>query len=576
MTLPIPRKVFDQHIAVLGKTRAGKSSTMRLLVEDLLDRKMPVGIVDPKGDWWGLKLSASGKSAGYPIVIFGGEHADVPLSPRAGAQVAELIATGNRPYLIDMKGWMVGDRTRFWIDFSSTLFKLTKGLRWLVVDEVHNFAPKGKIMDPDAGKALHWTNRLASEGLGMGLHMIFASQRPQKVHNDTLTSAETLIAKRVIHPRDRDAVAEWIDGCGDLALGKKVLAGLAGLDRSEGWVWSPEIGFGPELVRFPMFSTYDSFAPQDAKTAAALKGWASVDLEDVRTKLAAVIEEAKANDPKALRAEVARLQSDIKKLSVPTTNQPSTQVIEAKAYGAGVVDGYARAIEGVKSELANTVSAIDAFEPAFKNLRAAAGQVEHWTKNPPKPMVMAPPRTVLAGLLPTSAPAKPPQAAPRAPTQTLNGTLEKPLQTILNAIVWWHVLGVEAPSHAQVAFIAGYSHKSGTWATYLSKLRSTGLIDGRGNLGLTADGRALAQDPDVPPSGEQLRAVVLAKVDGPLKRIIAPILEAYPNGLSHAAAGERAGYSPSSGTWATYLSKLRSLDLIEGRGELKAQGWLFP
>ena len=48
---------------------------------------------------------------------------------------------------------MVGERTRFWIDFASTLFKLTLGMRWLVVDEVHNFAPKGKIMDPDAGKA---------------------------------------------------------------------------------------------------------------------------------------------------------------------------------------------------------------------------------------------------------------------------------------------------------------------------------------------------------------------------------------------------------------------------------------
>ena len=55
-----------------------------------------------------------------------------------------------------------------------------------------------------------------------------------------------------------------------------------------------------------------------------------------------------------------------------------------------------------------------------------------------------------------------------------------------------------------------------------------------------------------------------------------PILNAYPDGLSHQEAAERAGYSHSSGTWATYLSRLRSLDLIKGRGELKAQEWLFP
>jgi hypothetical protein len=50
------RPSFTQHVAVLGKTRSGKSSAMRLLVEYLLDKGKPVCIVDPKGDWWGIKL----------------------------------------------------------------------------------------------------------------------------------------------------------------------------------------------------------------------------------------------------------------------------------------------------------------------------------------------------------------------------------------------------------------------------------------------------------------------------------------------------------------------------------------
>ncbi|MDE2104477.1 MAG: DUF87 domain-containing protein [Patescibacteria group bacterium] len=234
MTLPIPVKTLDQHIAILGKTRAGKSSAMRVLVEFMLGDGRPVCVIDPKGDWWGLKSSATGKSAGFPVVIFGGEHADVPINPASGAQVAELVATGNRPCIVDLGGWMPGDRTRFWIAFASTLFRLTRGNRWLAIDEVHNFAPKGKVMDPDSGKALHWANRLASEGLGKGLHMIFASQRPQKVHNDTLTSAETLIAMRVLHPSDREAVSDWVKGCGDPALGAKVMSTLAELHRGEG------------------------------------------------------------------------------------------------------------------------------------------------------------------------------------------------------------------------------------------------------------------------------------------------------------------------------------------------------
>jgi DNA helicase HerA-like ATPase len=105
--LTLPEAVLSQHMAVLGKTRSGKSSVMRLFVEHLLDRKERVCVIDPKGDWHGLRASADGKSAGYPVVIFGGAKADVPLNAHAGASVAELVSTGNRPCVIDLGGWMV-------------------------------------------------------------------------------------------------------------------------------------------------------------------------------------------------------------------------------------------------------------------------------------------------------------------------------------------------------------------------------------------------------------------------------------------------------------------------------------
>jgi hypothetical protein len=179
-----------------------------------------------------------------------------------------------------------------------------------------------------------------------------------------------------------------------------------------------------------------------------------------------------------------------------------------------------------------------------------------------------------------------PAQAPSAPRSTSvpkpspaasgDGRLSGSEQRIVDAIRWWNVLGISAPSHAQAGFIAGFSHKSGTWATYLSRLRTAGMIEGRGDLALTEAGLAAANEPGTPPTGHHLRQTVLSKVDGPLTKILTPIFEAYPRGLTHENAGEKAGYSHSSGTWATYLSRLRSLDLIEGRGELKAQGWLFP
>jgi uncharacterized protein len=101
------------------------------------------------------------------------------------------------------------------------------------------------------------------------------------------------------------------------------------------------------------------------------------------------------------------------------------------------------------------------------------------------------------------------------------------------------------------------------------------MIEGRGDLVLTAEGAAIAAEPSAPPTREALHAAVLGRIDAPLQKILQPLLNACPDGLTHSDAAGMAGYSHQSGTWATYLSRLRSLDLIAGRGELKAEPWLF-
>lgn len=313
--LPFPVEILAQHLVVLGKTGAGKSSKLRIIVEYLLDNNDPVCIIDPKGDWWGLRASADGKREGYPVVIFGGEHADVPMNAQAGAAVAKLVATGNRPCVIDLGGWSVGDRTRFFIDFASTLFRASKGMRHLVIDECHNFAPQGKVLSVDAGKALHWANRLASEGRGKGIRLLGASQRPQKVHKDFLTSCETLIACRVIHPLDRKAIKDWLDGAGDDKIAASIINSLAGMAREDAFVWCPEEQFGPEKITFPMFSTYDSFSPRTVEDSGEMKGWAAIDLDEIKQHLNAAVEEHAQNDPVELKKRIAELESQVRRLS---------------------------------------------------------------------------------------------------------------------------------------------------------------------------------------------------------------------------------------------------------------------
>jgi len=537
----IPLAVLTQHIVTLGKTRSGKSSTMRLLVERLLDDNKPVCVIDPKGDWWGLKSSADGKHAGYPVMIFGGEHADWPLTEHAGAPVAELLATGNRPAIIDLGGWMVGERTRFFIKFASTFFKFVRGPHWLVIDEIHNFAPQGKVFDVDAGKMLHWANRLASEGAGRGITLISASQRPQKVHKDFLTSNETLIAKRVIHPLDRGAIKDWIDGCGDPAKGKEVLDSLAGMNRADGWVWSPEAGFGPSLMHFPLFETYDSFAAPTGPAAHKLTGWASVDMDEVRVRLAALTEEAKRNDPALLQAEIAKLKHELAAKTPASTSPEQLAAAEQRGLARGWRD------------------ALNAAEPILSKIDDLNVAAAEFRRMGPK----APPqisRPYING----------PALAPRPRPES--GVLPRAERRILTALAQYQ--GRRGKN--QVAVLTGYAVNGGGFNNAISSLRTAGYITSDGDqLEITDSGLAALGSFDPLPTGPDLLDHWKKGLPKAQREALHVIAEAYPDPVSKDEVAARAGYEAAGGAFNNAISRLRTLELISGRGKLRASEHLF-
>jgi hypothetical protein len=358
---PIPIEILNQHLVALGKTGSGKSSAMRTLVEMLLDAGKRVCIIDKKGDWYGIKLSADGKSAGYPIMAFGDfknpDATDLHITENHGNEIGKLIASGNRPCVIGFRGWMPGRMHKFWIDFASTLYNENKSPLWLLIDEAHNFSPKGKVLSPQVGECIYWTNLIASEGRGIGLRLIVSSQRPAKVHNDLLTSCETLIAMRVTHPSDREAFAEWLkEYSNDNARGKLILDSMSKIKTGEAFIWSPEAELFKQ-VKFPMFKTFDSFASPKEGKQRSLKGWASVNLDEVKEKLSKVIEETKENDPKELKKIINKLQIDLNN-AIKTTPKISPLHIDQTAIDKAIKQAinkiqsqYESQIEKAKKEI---------------------------------------------------------------------------------------------------------------------------------------------------------------------------------------------------------------------------------
>lgn len=582
--LCLPPALLHQHLVVLGKTGAGKSTALRHLVEHLLLIKKRVCIVDPKGDWHGLKVGADGVTPGFPVVAFGdfkdSRATDIPIHAQAGEAVATLIAEGNRPALIGLRGWMPAQLTRFWIDFASTLFNSNAGELYLIIDEVHNFAAKGKIMDPLAGQCLHWTNRLMSEGRGNGIVAFIASQRPQKVHNDTLTCCETLVSMRAVHKTDRQATADWIEGCGDGKSGKDILDTLASLERGEAWVWSPENSFGPRRVRFPKFSTFDSFAPPQVQPKVAESGWAEVDLDHVRAKMAEaenkLADTRKTSDPRILTKEVARLQTELEQLRaappVSVQSEAVTLEVQVPAFTAEDQAALHRISEALGQLISRVTGDIEGLRAQIETtVKEAQGTLRDLTSKVLRlfpensggtiqriPKVNAP----IFQASPQSSPHRqaPQPGVPRKGPTKLSGAA----RALLAVIVYRH-RGDVSTTQDQVAVKAGYAATSGHIENTLGALRSAGYIEGnKHGLTPTPAGIKALGAYSIPLQGRSLIEHWLGKSPEAEKRMLGYLTQIYPKTIARDELATRTGYAISSGHVDNSLGHLRSLCLVVG------------
>lgn len=565
----VPDALLAQHVFVTGKPGSGKSSKLRVLVEGLLQARRRICIIDPKGDWYGLRSSADGKSAAFAVLLLGGDHGDLPLPSKGGREIGQLVASGAaQQVLIDTSLMDVAERTRFFMDFGEGLFRHMAGTLHLVIDECHNFAPQGKVLSPEAGKMVHWANRLASEGRGRGVTLLSASQRPQKVHKDYLTAHETLIACRLIHPLDRGAVKDWMDGANS-DLAKQIMAELAEMPRQEAWVWSPEIGYGPKRISWPLFQTFDSFSPRnDGKEVVK----AAANIDAIRKQLAQLLEDRAHSDPSILKEKLASITLELRKSnkraeSLEKDNQDLLKTIDAlreqkKSASTKENASQSRAIsESDRQELARAINGTAVLISSFESMIRKLGLNISDTEVAPRMSRKDPaPRQ-------SNAPASREKSAHSSRSiASADSDLSGPEKRILDALAWWNCASQkEAFSKTQVAFVAGYRPGSGGFNNLLGKLRAKQLIEygSPGMVQLTHEGAREATSVAVPATTDALQEMIFKKLSQPQQRILQVVVDAYPNSLDKTELAQRAYYSPGSGGFNNLLGSLRSLELID-------------
>lgn len=555
--MSIPSDIWNQHVAILAKPGRGKTVTAKGGAAALMKDGMRVGVVDPSAAWWGMRLKADGITPSkFPMVIFGGKHADIEITPQMGAKIGTLLGTADYSWIIDTSLLGNDARTEFMTSWAEAIFASNRRRLNLFIDECHLFIPQQRAPGRKSKAMLDAVTNLIAGGRGLGFCVTMISQRPAKVHKDSLTTTEAIICLGMLSPQDVGAVKDWVTIQGDSTEAKEMISSLPALPVGEGWVYAPAIGM-LKRMKFPMIGTYDSSrapgAGENLKTPTEL---GQINLDDIRASLA----------PPARKQVSTKPVAAIAPKGPPAA--PSAHVLAAeyrKGFEHGVRYGKALVCNSITAETREMAARYGKDAEPVSDLPSPT--------NRPKPVING------QGII------KPPVAeviaqAKRRDTfgEIANGKdgLDRPLQKIVDAIRYWNEFGLTEPTHSQVAFIAGYVPGSGTWSRYLSVLRSMELIEPRGVLKLTEAGVNAANEPEAQPDAEALRESVIGKLDAPLVKILRPLLECYPEPMSHDDLAAVANYVPGSGTWSRYLSGLRSLDLIEKRGELKAQDWLFP
>lgn len=579
MSETIPLAALDNHIAILAKTGAGKSNAAKDMVEGLLDRGQRTWIIDPAGGWYGLRLTPKLKPSKYDIAIFGGRHGDLAIGPTHGAALAEMAGTSSTSGIIDTRSMTVKDRTRFFTDFAEALLRTNQGKLHLVVDEAHLFAPKGKVGDPQSGMMLNAANNLVSLGRGIGLCITLISQRPAKLHNDCLSGVETLVAMRMLLPHDKAAVSDWIRDQADPVVGKEIVASLPTLKTGEAWIWSPGLGL---LARrkFPLVKTFDSGRPR--ATGEQGPELVPLDMHTITERLEAVAADVVANDPKHLKAEVARLQAELRK--APT----GAPVDDEAARQRGYHEGWKRGVEESEERInqAYTAGQKDMRQRAADAAKEAVVELLSRdlpaSKEPPKTYA----RPALAPPPQAKAPIRQPEPDPSTTLEPVKqaaapGSLKPAQKKILDVLVWNENLrrtpgaAMEKPA---LAFNVGMAAGGGGFNNYLGALRSGGFIDYQdGGVVLTEEGRAIGEAPDAI-SNEQVQAVMLAKVKPAQQRIMNILIDMFPAHVEKTKLADLIGMAPGAGGFNNYLGNLRTMQMIEypEKGRVAASRYLFP
>jgi hypothetical protein len=578
--LVLPPDAVTETFGILAVRGAGKSNTAAVMAEEMFHAKLPFVVVDPVRTWWGIRASRDGTGPGLAVPIFGGRRADVPLERGGGSLLADLVVDSRLSCVLDLSDFeSEAAKKAFLLDFARRLYQRNEAPLHLFLEEADDYIPQ-KPMKDELQLLRAWEN-IIRRGRNRGLGCTLITQRSAVINKDVLYQVQTLIPMRTTGPGDIDTIARWVRYHHQP---EDILASLPSLEDGEAWVWSPHFLKKTVRVRFRLRETFDSGAtPKVASQTKAPATLADVDLGAIRTKMAATIERAKAEDPRELRRQLAEVKAQLGRAqSAPTSAPAKARRVEVPVLSAKHVTALESAIRRADAAIEKLGAVKDGVQGAITALVAAAKPIADDLKalrvGPWGPRGTAP---VVAAHVAPGARVETIRALQRMGTGAVTAVMVSrktepghglPIgeARILTAIAQ-HVEGV---TREQLSILTGY--KRSTRDRYVQFLGQKGLVVAGDRITATAAGvAALGSEFEPLPTGDALRGYWLQRLPEGERKILAVLVKLFPRAVERGAIDEATGYRRSTRDRYIQYLQARKLVVSESRGAVRAAAELF-
>lgn len=572
-------EMYRANTFIQGATRAGKSWMLRFLVEQLFGRVQQM-LFDTEGEYASLteKFDYALFSLKTPVQIV---PANAPLLIR------RLLDMGTSA-IFDLSDLSTLDQQEFVRLAATELLRLTTNdphRVLLVFDEVQRLSPNSGQGDASSTQALR---ELANRGLKRGLFLLAASQRHSSVDTAVRGAMTNLLVGGTPPGLDMKSAGE------KLGFNVKEQRALGSLPRGEFFALGAmfdDLNAPRQVhrVRSGLVQTRHMDA-LEARTYAPPRASEALQalyeqLEDIPAQA-----EAEAHSLEELQAQVAGLQRAL--TSRPLGEERVVEKIVEVEKHVSVPVRVEVPVLG-QEHVVQLRDIAEALTATGKDMLGTAQEIlARLSTLPPPPNDAAKPNPNAAK--PNPVPVLDPQrqqstvppivgapaSYPSIPSPT-TGEKTNSQQGEKMPIAERKILTVLAQyptgrTKTQVAILAGYAIGGGGFGNALSALKTKGWREGdNASLRITEAGlRALGAWEPLP-TGAALAEHWYRQLAKAERCVLQVLVDVHPRALTKADLAQRAGYEASGGGFGNALSRLRTLELIEGRAEMKAAAALF-